>query len=83
MIATLSQPYATVRGLLSQSDGKYARMLGGKCVIQRRPNRKSHVPTAAELRNRERFKATCPGNKWRSIRPSPSDTDDHSVTTSS
>ena len=55
MIANLQNPIAAIRGALSLSGQYYARMLNGKCVIQRKPNRSQHVPTPDETANRQRF----------------------------
>ena len=55
MIANLSNPIAALRGALSLGSEYYARVYRGKCVIQRKPNRKGHVPTAEEAANQKRF----------------------------
>lgn len=53
--ATLIRPFTELRGTLKNHDKVYTRMLNGKCVIQSKPNRSSHVPTPAETANRRRF----------------------------
>ena len=54
MIAELIIPIETLRGSL-RKDGYYFRMHNGKQIVQRCPNRKGHVKTAAEAMNQERF----------------------------
>ena len=54
-IANLIDPIAELRGQLKNTDKVYARMLNGKCVLQRKPNRAEHVPTKREAENRRRF----------------------------
>ncbi|MBR3407518.1 MAG: hypothetical protein IKG86_01600 [Paludibacteraceae bacterium] len=54
MKAELIIPIDTLRGQL-RKDGYYFRMYKGKQIVQRCPNRKGHVKTAAEAMNQERF----------------------------
>ncbi len=55
MQAKIEYPFAAIRGALDLKGQYYARLLNGKCVIQRKPNRKNHVPTPSETANRQRF----------------------------
>ncbi len=55
MIANLQYPFKAIRGALALGSGYYARMLDGQCVIQRKPNRKNHIPTPSETANQQRF----------------------------
>ena len=48
MIATLIEPYATMRGTIKRTDNKYTRMYRGKCILQSRPTKQS--PLQAQLR---------------------------------
>ena len=56
-LVTLIRPFAALRGTLKSHDSVYTRMLNGKCVMQRKPDRSSHIPTPAETANRQRFGA--------------------------
>lgn len=56
-------PIESIRGSIGPD--YYARVLNGQMIIQRRPNRKKHKPTAAERANQMRFAKTCPGTSWR------------------
>ena len=46
MIATLIEPYATMRGSVSKRDKLYTRMLNGRCIIQHKPRRASPAQQA-------------------------------------
>ena len=48
MIATLIEPYATMRGTVSKRDKLYTRMLNGRVILQRKPRKQS--PLQAKLR---------------------------------
>ena len=54
-IVTLIRPFAEMHGSLKSRDNVYTRMLNGKCIIQRKPDRSVHIPTPAETANRQRF----------------------------
>ena len=45
-IATLKEPYATFSGSLFARDDVYARMLNGKCILQRKPTKASQKQKA-------------------------------------
>ena len=45
----------SIHGSLSNHDQFYIRQLNGKIVIQRKPNRSTHIATEAEIKNREKF----------------------------
>ena len=53
MIVTWRAPVGEIRGTLGPD--VYARVVRGKCIIQRRPDRSRHVPSEAELKNRKKF----------------------------
>ena len=55
MQAKIEYPFAAIRGALDLKGQYYARLLNGKCVIQRKPNRKNHIPTPNEIANQQRF----------------------------
>ena len=55
MKVILMEPYAKAQGIFSRDGEYYRRMLNGKVIAQRRPNRKGHVATEGEKRNQERF----------------------------
>lgn len=55
MEAKIEYPFAAIRGALDLKGQYYARLLNGKCVIQRKPNRKNHIPTPSEIANQQRF----------------------------
>ncbi len=48
MIATLIEPYATMRGTIKRTDNKYTRMYRGKCILQSKTTKQS--PLQALLR---------------------------------
>ena len=48
MIATLIEPYATVRGSISKRDKLYTRILNGRILLQHKPRKQS--PLQAQLR---------------------------------
>ena len=54
MIIKLIIPIEALKGQL-RKDGYYYRTWKGKQIVQRCPNRKGHVKTAAEAMNQERF----------------------------
>ena len=54
MVIKLIIPIEALKGQL-RKDGYYYRTWKGKQIVQRCPNRKGHVKTAAEAMNQERF----------------------------
>ena len=65
MIATLIEPYATVRGSISKRDKLYTRMLNGRCLIQHKPRRAS----PAQRAHRDWFGKTYGFNRKKSFSP--------------
>lgn len=65
MRANLQEPFAAIHGRLSMHGEYYSRVLNGKNILQRRPNRSKHVASEKEKQSQERFKMTCPGTLWK------------------
>ena len=55
MQVTFQSPVASPIGKLEHKGKFYVRQMNGKFILQRRPNRKGHVPTANEKANQQRF----------------------------
>jgi len=55
MTATPIYPIETMRGSLTSN--YYCRMFNGHLIIQRKPNRKGHIPTSREAANQQHFAA--------------------------
>jgi len=55
MTATPICPIETMHGSLTPNF--YCRMVNGQLIIQRKPNRKGHIPTPNEAANQQRFAA--------------------------
>jgi len=53
MKATPIYPLETLQGSITKDH--YCRMLKGKLIIQRRPNRTGHIPTPSESANQQLF----------------------------
>jgi len=61
MLATPVKPIQAMHGSLTAN--YYCRMLNNHLIIQRKPNRQGHVPTANEAANQRRFAALYRVNK--------------------
>ena len=53
--ATLIDFLQSIHGSLSNHDQFYIRQLNGKIVIQRKPNRSTHIATEAQIRSQKAF----------------------------
>ena len=49
MLATLIEPYATMRGTIARTDNKYTRMYRGKCILQSKPTKSTPKQRAMRL----------------------------------
>jgi len=73
MKATPIYPFTALHGSITKDH--YCRILNGKLIVQRRPNRTGHIPTPSESANQQFF-----ASRYR-VRTSTCPKGDHMATT--